>query len=607
MKRLLPYSILLVVGLLLIIFESDYLYRVQEQNLFLHTSMFFQQRMVVSGGLLTWAGACLTQLFHYSALGIAVLCLLWALLMLLLKQAFRISCRWRWITLLPIACLLLTVTDLGYWIYYLKLPGHLFDATLGMLLAVSLAWAYRSLPAKYGIRSLFIVLSTCASYPLFGFYGLWATILMALLSWRTDGWRIADTLLAAAVVVLVPLACYHWCFHQTNLVNIYWTAFPVFCHVGERFFAYNLPYIALFASTAVMALCLQPGGDSIAPQHQHAVPVTRPNRLQAAILVAAAVCVAVFWYKDGNFHRELSMLRAMEQQDWQRVVSLSSRLPAEPTRAICMMRNVALQRLGRQGDEMFTYRNGAARPQAPFSIRLVDGPGRMLYLQYGVTNYCYRWCMEDGVEYGWTVEKLKLLTKCSLLEGEFAAAQKYLGILNKCAFQRDWVRRYTEYARHPQLIAQDEELNTIRHLQRHDNFLTADMRQMEHFLIEHFTTADSSDPFLQEQILVAAMQAKDTRLIWQQIYKYTDIHLDKPLPRHYQEAACLVAHLRHIDISQMPFDPLIVSSYNDFARIMGEGQQRGTPPDVLRERVYERFHTTYFYDFYFNTYNFIEQ
>ena len=57
----------------------------------------------------------------------------------------------------------------------------------------------------------------------------------------------------------------------------------------------------------------------------------------------------------------------------------------------------------------------------------------------------------------------------------------------------------------------------------------------------------------------------------------------------------------------MPFDPLIVSSYNDFARIMGEGQQRGTPPDELRERVYERFHTTYFYDFYFNTYNFIEQ
>ena len=134
MKRLLPYSILLVVGLLLIIFESDYLYRVQEQNLFLHTSLFFQQRMVVSGGLLTWAGACLTQLFHYPALGIAVLCLLWALLMLLLKQAFRISCRWRWITLLPIACLLLTVTDLGYWIAAGSLLG------LGLSLLASEVW-----------------------------------------------------------------------------------------------------------------------------------------------------------------------------------------------------------------------------------------------------------------------------------------------------------------------------------------------------------------------------------------------------------------------------------------------------------------------------------
>ena len=169
------------------------------------------------------------------------------------------------------------------------------------------------------------------------------------------------------------------------------------------------------------------------------------------------------------------------------------------------------------------------------------------------------------------------------------------------------MKKYTEYAHHPQLIAQDEELNAIRHLQRDDNFLTADMRQMERFLLEHFTTADSNNPLLQEQILVAAMQTKNTQLIWQQLYKYTEIHRDEILPRHYQEAACLMSHLRHININGLPFDPLIVNDYNDFARIVGEGQQQRRSADEMRQMVYQRFHTTYYYDFYFNSYNYIEQ
>ena len=38
----------------LVVFESDYLWKMQELDLFLYTPLFFQQKMVVAGGCLSW-------------------------------------------------------------------------------------------------------------------------------------------------------------------------------------------------------------------------------------------------------------------------------------------------------------------------------------------------------------------------------------------------------------------------------------------------------------------------------------------------------------------------------------------------------------------------
>lgn len=618
MKRLLPYIAPLLAFVLLICFEQDYLYRAQELSLFLPTPLFLRQCMVASGGLLTWTGAWLTQFFYVPALGTAILCLLWAALIFLLQNTFRLPRQWMLLTIIPVACLLLTVTDLGYWIFFLKLRGHLFDATVGSIVVVLLVFIYLHMPKRFGLRAAFVVVTACAGYPLFGFYALWAVGLMGVVGAfsRCEGTgvresgvqryggtglrRFGNLLLALLLILAVPLACYYLLFHETPLVNIYWTALPVFCHKGVRYFAYNTPYILLVASTVVMALFYS--------RERTEKPLAlRWKWVQAVLLAAMVAGVAVFWYKDDNFHRELSMMRSIEQQDWQQAVATSADVTGEPTRAICIMRNISLARLGRQGDEMFTYPNGAKRPNSPFPIKMVDTMGRLIYLQYGVVNYCYRWCMENGVEYGWTVEKLKLMAKCSLVNREYAAAQKYLSLLRKCIFQKKWVKKYTEYVHHPQLIGRDRELRAIINMQREDNFLTSDMAQIEQFLMEHFTTAQSSNPVLQEQILVAAMQTKNPSLFWQQLMLYSRIRNNQPLPRHYQEAACLFGHLQHIDMSLIPFDEQVKKDYDDFSRIVGELQRQGRSLDGIRPLVYDRFHTTYFYDFYFNRYNFIEQ
>ena len=178
MAALLPYLVIFVMGMVLTLSEYNYLARVEEQNLFLHTPLFFNQCMVVPGGLLSWAGAFLTQLLHHPALGVTVLCLLWALLTFLLGRTFHIPTRWLCVTLIPVAMLLLANVDLGYWIYYLKLRGYFFVLTLGIISAVAMVWTYRALPRRF--RTVFILLTVVGLYPFIGFFALLSAVLMAL-------------------------------------------------------------------------------------------------------------------------------------------------------------------------------------------------------------------------------------------------------------------------------------------------------------------------------------------------------------------------------------------------------------------------------------------
>ena len=78
MKRLIPISLWLValvaIAIVLLLVESDMLWKVQQFNLFLSSSLFFKQQMVVSGGLLSYLGSFFTQFFFYPWVGVMLLC-----------------------------------------------------------------------------------------------------------------------------------------------------------------------------------------------------------------------------------------------------------------------------------------------------------------------------------------------------------------------------------------------------------------------------------------------------------------------------------------------------------------------------------------------------
>jgi len=598
---------LVAVAVSLLSLESEYLWKVQELNLHLDTSLFFKQQMVVSGGLLTWLGTWFAEFFYHPLLGVSWLCLWWALLMVLIQRAFRVPIKWSVVLLVPVAMLLLTCVDLGYWIYYLKLRGHFFVGTIGLCFTCGAVWLFRSLPAKYYLRPAFIVVSTLVLYPLAGFYGLLAALLMGIMEWRIEAEDakssgkkfsilnsrcLVTSVVAVLAIVVIPLLYYRIAFYQTSQENIWWTALPLF-RIIEEHKAYYIPYYIITIFFVIMAttygkLC---SGEVKKPFMWGAVHVL--------LLVVLIFGVQKFWYRDYNFHKELRMQRCMEQQDWNGILQEATDLQDEPTRAIVLMKNLALFRLGRQGDEMYHYRTGAKASNTPIPVSMTQVVGHSVYFFYGLANYCYRWCLEDGVEYGWRAEYLKYLTRCSLLNGDYRVARKYIDLLKQTRYHREWAMEQEKFLGQDEALRADSLYGPIFHLMAFNDNLSSDQSIVEKFLMEHFVRDKSDDKLYQDQSLNAALWMKDIQMFWPFFNQYARNHRSEHMPIHYQEAAYLYGHLENgVDITHMPFDPQVKQSYDAFMQLAQRCQEQGMTEEQMKDVFYPQFGKTFYYEYF---------
>ena len=601
----------------LLVCESHYLWKVQELNLFLPTSLFFKQQMVVPGGLLTYVGTWFTQLFYHPWLGVMALCGWWLLLLTLLKRTFAVPARWASLLLIPVALLLLTDVDLGYWLYVLKMRGHFFMATIGTTAVVALLWGFRVLVGKCqtGYRKYLMPLLpiiTCAvGYPLLGIYGLAAALLMGIWAWRLMPRRLAaiSMLVAILSVIVVPLFCYHHVYHETNLANIYYAGLPVF-FITERYILYYIPYF-LLALFMVLMVCLQwkmesgkkkeESGKKKEESGKRKVESGKkwmPWAVQAVALAVVAWGVVHFWFKDENFHHEVKMQHLIEQTDWEGVVKEAAAQKDEPTRAIVMMRNLALSRLGRQGNEMYQFRNGAKYYNGPSEMTTLLVVGPLIYYQYGLLNPCNRLCTEMGVEFDWRAEHFKYMIRCALLKGEKEIAMKYINILKRTMFFDDWAARAEEMMDNPELIAKDSEMGPVTHMLHFTDVLSSDQGYLERFVMNQLARSNySRDPVFQEQALLASLWVKDPSLFWRQFNNYVSQHREGSIPVAYQEAAYLFGMIEgRPNLDKMPFSQSVKDTFELFMQTYS--RYEGMDVEEVRKQAEQPYSNNFYYDFY---------
>ena len=586
--------LLVAVAVVALVAESDYLYRVQELNLFITSWQYFADQMAVPAGWLSWCGSMLTQLFYIPWLGVAVLVVLWGILILLIKHTFCLSGGWSTWALLPVSFLVISCFHLDYWIYYLKLQGYFFAGTIGSLCMVGLVKGYRWVQFRSALAPLYILVAAMVGYVFVGIYGEMALLMMALLAALSTLSAKQKALHVACAVlggIVFPLICYQWIYCRTALWHLYWVGIPLFCVDGKWYLPYYLPYVYMAVVLLLMCVVAQRK-----PQLRHR---GMSLALYLAPILISVTYVWTSWYKDTNFHTELAMSRAIGQRQYDEALKAASQAH-HPTRAIWTMKNIALMNTGQLGNQMYHYPNESTRSKAPFDVKMVHTVGKMVYLSYGQANYCYRWCMEDGVEFGWRIEDLVLMLKCSLLNGEDAAARKYVDLLRKTWFYKEIADHYATYIHHPERVKNDPELALIKRLMGTDNRLTSDNMTATIYLLNHFVHVKSNDPVLQEQALAWSLQSKDSALIIPQYQEYVRLHPHSAIPTHYQEAAWLLNQQGgegKLDLSGISDE--VKQSYAAF--MQAAQQYRGMSLAEVQNALYPTFGNTYYYEYLLNS------
>jgi len=584
---------LVLVAFALLYYEADLLWKVLQHNVFLNSSLFFSQQMVVPGGMLSYLGAFFTQHFYYPWVGVILICAWWLLLMWLTDQAFNIPEKWKVLTLIPVALLLLSNMQLGYWIYVIKLRGFFYVATIGVTVGTALLWAFRKLPEKLWVQAAFIVLVTLAGYPLMGIYALAAVVLMGVLVWRYQNSlssRIILSVTALLSVISIPFLYYHFVYYETNLDDIYTTALPVFT-ISEDYPDFYIPYYMMAAFYLLLTF--------ISSKERKATKQTAIQWILQGIVLAASIgCVYHFWYKDANFHHELRMQRCVEQADWDGVVQEGKKQDTEPTRSIVMMHNLALSRLGRQCEEMYDFPKGSKKINTPLPIYMYHVAGRMMLYQYGMMNECHRICMEDGVESGWSVELLRYLARCAIFNNEKQAARKFLDLLRQTCYYGPWADRMEKLLNDKQQLAKDAETGPITHMTHYVDQLDAVQGWVEKCIMTNLAQHDADDLYFQEQAVLGAMWTRNPDYFWPRFEHYMELVGDRPVPRIFQEAAWLFANLGGMDgLEEWQLENGVKES---FSALMQQMEQfKKTPNSQAQQWLKERFGNTYYFDFFY--------
>ncbi len=587
-----PVAVILFTLLMTIGQNPDFLWKLQDMDLFALNEQFLLDNLQRVGGLSMYVGSFLNQFFFYPLVGLLIFLTLSLLVGILTAKTFKLKGWMSPLAYIPSLALLLCMTELGYMIYFIKVNGYVFNNILGILFLLVGMWAFKKI-GKTSLATLFTIGYLLIGYPLCGVFALSGAFLMLLATLKhlletkqTSSLYYALAIVAALIVI--PIFYYRFVFDQIAFGDIYMADLPYFTFKGGEGKLW-IPFLAMAAFFLVILW--------LKPEKMIAKRTIWIKILPVSIFFAFMALVYLLSFKDQNFQTEISMLKAADQEKWNEILRIAGKQKEEPSRLIVMTTNLALNKLGMAGDKMYHYKNGDKNINSPRFIVPIHIAGPLFYYQYGVPTYCTKWCMEGLVEYGSNVSFLKYSVLGALLNGEMALAQKYNDVLLSTLFHKSWALNYQKYIDHPEAMKNSADFQSLLPLTAFDDDLNEDYYNLESFLRIHFSSMTEVPKELTELSVLFNMEIKDDKKFWPRLFRWVKLNPTKKIPVHFQEAALLFAHLTNMDISGAPFDSQVMAEFKTFLEMV---QKYGNYPEAtMKELFAPEFSKTYWYYYFF--------
>ena len=541
--------------------NQEVFYTAYDRSEFIFGAPFFHALLSKPFGLMRYVGAWLTQLFCQPAIGAGVLMAIWALIFIVGTKAFRLQGRASALMLLPVACLLTSIVDLGYWVYVSTIRGYWFSQSVAYLVMLLLLWAARCTPRKWHLA--WYLLGVCV-YPVLGWYALLFVLCLALVEKPT--WRE----FLGFVLLLFTAAIWHSQFYSNlRFDDVVLAGMPRFetpMDLSERL---SIPFWILGAVSMLIPVCYRYLAKWFVP---------------ALCAIAGIVYTTTQMYYDKNYIDEMRMVRYAEDDNWQEVLQIAEG-NKQPTSTMVFIKNVALMNEGGLFDRSFKLGNSAVDLNNPDSLHvtLLDIASPLVYYNYGMMNEAIRLNFENAIQAGFSPFYLKMLCRCALAVGDEKLVERYTTILHHQPFYGDW---------QPAPVT-----DKIKELEKcYPDELTG-VENSESYLVNGISLWYESDSKLaSEQALLYSMLRCDSRRFWASLRKYVKLHMDEEFPLHAQEAYILFMDKAPEEKRIMiPVEQSVYNRYKQFWGALENHAMSGSSLEKVGEEMREEWGDTYWW------------
>ena len=545
--------------------NQEVFYTAHDRSEFVFGAPFFHTLLSKPFGLMRYVGAWLTQLFYRPGIGTGVMMIVWALIYWVGTKAFRLQGSASALMLLPVACLLTSVVDLGYWIYISTIRGYWFSQSVGYLFMLLLLWAARSTPRKWHL--VWYLLGVC-SYPVLGWFAL--LFILCLEFTEKITWR---EYLGIALLLFAASIWHALLYSNLKFGDVVLAGFPRFETPSDISPHLSIPFLVLAAVTVLIPLC----GRSVARSvFKWVVPVL--------CVVAGIAFASSLMFHDKNYVEEMRMVRYAESDNWQAVLRMAEE-NNKSTSTMMFLKNIALMNEGGLLDRSFKLGNDAVSITNPdtLHVTLLDIASPLVYYNYGMMNEAIRLNFENAIQAGFSPFYLKMLARCALAVGDEKLVERYTTILHHHPFYKNWTPApVTEKIKELQHCYPDE----ITGVENSDSYLVNGISLWY----------ESDSKVASEQALLYAMLRCDSRRFWASLRNYVQLHMNESFPLHAMEAYILFMDKAPEEKRMMlPVEQSVFERYKQFWESLKSKAVPGMSIEQVGELMREEYGDTYWW------------
>lgn len=541
--------------------NQEVFYTAHDRSEFLFGAPFFHALMQKPFGLMQYVGAWLTQLFCYPALGSGVLVAIWVLTFFVGTKAFRLQGSASALMLLPVACLLTSIVDLGYWVYVSTIRGYWFSQSVAYLVMLLFLWAARQTPRKWHL--VWYLLASCL-YPVLGWFAL--LFVLCLVLFEKPTWRE----LFGIVLLIFTASIWHTQFYSNlRFDDVVLAGLPRFITPSDNTPHLSNPFWVLGAVSLLIPLC----GKYLAKAF---VPV-----LCAA---AGIYFISSLMFHDQNYIDEMRMVRYAEDDNWKEVLHMAEE-NKKPTSTMIFLKNIALMNEGGLLDRSFKLGNSPTSIYNPdtLHVSLLDIASPLVYYNYGMMNEAIRLNFENAIQAGFSPFYLKMLSRCALACGDKELVERYTTQLHHHLFYDDW---------QPAPVTE-----TVKTLKKSYSDELTGVENSDSYIVNGISLWYESDyKVASEQALLYAMLRCDSRRFWPSLRNFVKLHMNENFPVHAQEAYILFIDKTPEEKRMMiPVEQGIYERYKQFWESLESKAVPGMTVEQVGEEMRAEYGDTYWW------------